>query len=218
MKSSDELIRLGKDDIVKKDQPLSNPRNPKQESNDYSNLIDTINQVFSLFRINYHNQFYAALPDTENLNQAKKLWLNALKNYSNDTLLKTTQQIIESSEYMPALNRFIELCDVLEFNLPTIRDAYKEACLAGTPKENINWSHPIVYYAGKKTGWFNLRNLNEKQSFPAFTEHYETLKKQVRAGETLSQPEKILIEKQESSPLDLDESKKRIKDLIASLD
>ena len=39
-------------------------------------LIDAINQVFALFRVNYHNQFYSAYTDTDLLNQAKRLWLD----------------------------------------------------------------------------------------------------------------------------------------------
>ncbi len=33
-------------------------------------IVNTINQVFALFRINYHNQFYSAFSDTQLLQQA----------------------------------------------------------------------------------------------------------------------------------------------------
>jgi len=42
-------------------------------------LIDSINQIFALFQVNYHNQYYAAFGDnTKSENLAKKLWLSKL--------------------------------------------------------------------------------------------------------------------------------------------
>ena len=38
-------------------------------------LIDAINQIFSVFRVNYHNQFYAAYNDSDTLNQTTFFWL-----------------------------------------------------------------------------------------------------------------------------------------------
>ena len=73
--------------------------------------IDTINQIFALFRINYHNQFYSAFTDTALLNQAKRLWLESLRYYSTECLLKAARQVIEQSEYLPTLNKMIEACN-----------------------------------------------------------------------------------------------------------
>ena len=67
-----------------------------------SALVDTINQIFALFRINYHNQFYAAFNDTTLLNQAKRLWLDTLHDYPPEYLLLGARQIIEQSEYLPS--------------------------------------------------------------------------------------------------------------------
>src|SRR5690625_3712956 len=43
--------------------------------------IDALNEVFTLFRINYHNQYYKAYSDTQVLNQIKKLWLESLTRF-----------------------------------------------------------------------------------------------------------------------------------------
>ena len=43
--------------------------------------VEAINQVFALFRLNYHNQYYAAYPDEQQLKQIKKLWLDSLQDY-----------------------------------------------------------------------------------------------------------------------------------------
>ena len=45
-------------------------------------LIDAINQVFALFQVNYHNQYYSAFGNSTNSeNMAKKLWLGKLKSF-----------------------------------------------------------------------------------------------------------------------------------------
>src|SRR5210317_1333911 len=63
--------------------------------------VEAINQVFALFRLNYHNQYYAAFPDAEQLKQIKKLWLESLADYSVEQILKDARHAIEHSEYLP---------------------------------------------------------------------------------------------------------------------
>ena len=100
--------------------------------------IDTINQVFALFRLNYHNQYYAAYPDAEQLKQIKKLWLEALVDYPVEQILKGAKHAIEHSEYLPTLNRMIECCQdsLSAYGLPDARSAYREACTANSPIMN----------------------------------------------------------------------------------
>ena len=50
--------------------------------------VEAINQVFALFRLNYHNQYYAAYPDASQLNQIKKLWLESLADFPVEQILK----------------------------------------------------------------------------------------------------------------------------------
>ena len=65
--------------------PGQTDRKPQAPASDY---IDAINQVFALFRLNYHNQYYAAFPDAEQLKQIKKLWLESLANYPVEQILR----------------------------------------------------------------------------------------------------------------------------------
>ena len=66
--------------------------------------------MFALFRLNYHNQYYAAYPDAEQLNQIKKLWLESLQDYPVEQILKGAKHALEHSEYLPTLNRMLECC------------------------------------------------------------------------------------------------------------
>ena len=78
--------------------------------------IDAINQVFALFRLNYHNQYYKAFEDASQLNQAKKLWLEALAGIDIESILRGARRCIEDSEYLPTLHRMLESCNAARRN------------------------------------------------------------------------------------------------------
>jgi hypothetical protein len=156
-----------------------------------STLVDAINQVFALFRLNYHNQYYSAFGDGSQLNQVKKLWLDSLATHSAETVLLGARRCIETSEYLPTLHRMLECCREARLatqGLPDVHAAYREACLAAEPKSAQNWSHPAVYHAGRETGWFLLASSPESKSFPAFERRYRALCDQIAAGATLALP------------------------------
>ncbi|NNL56953.1 MAG: hypothetical protein HKO71_04325 [Pseudomonadales bacterium] len=182
-----------------------------------AHLVDAINQVFSLFRINFHNQFYAAYADSDTLNQAKRLWLQSLAPFNEQTILQAAKQVIEDAEYLPTLHRFIADCDQIAFALPAARDAFIEACMAKAPYASYNWSHPLAYHAGKATGWQFLRSQPELKTFKVFQRHYEKLAKQLREGQVLALPEPPAAEADKTSgevrPLSEKQKKKKLAEL-----
>ena len=143
--------------------------------------------MFALFRLNYHNQFYAAYPDSEQLNQVKKLWLDSLRDLPVEQILRGAKRAIETGEYLPTLNRMLECCrdSVEAYGLPGARAAYLEACAAGSPKSAQAWSHPAVYLAGRDADWFLLANEPESKSWPVFRDAYREWCSRVMAGEQL---------------------------------
>lgn len=152
-------------------------------------LIDAINQVFGLFRINFHNQYYKAFPDADTLNPVKKLWLESLQSFSPSVILKAAKSIIESTEYLPTLNRMIRTCDqLIEGSAPDPHAAYVEACRAPSPKNAYKWSHPAVYHAGQRSDWYFLSSTSEAVAFPIFKNHYNRLIDEIRSGAHLSMP------------------------------
>tara|TARA_A200000159_G_scaffold107009_1_gene99778 strand:- start:18 stop:680 length:663 start_codon:yes stop_codon:yes gene_type:complete len=158
------------------------------QANNYSpELIDAINKVFALFRVNYHNQFYSAYTDTDLLNQAKRLWLDTLCYFSEKQILQGAKKIISTSEYLPTLNRMLECCEMSDGNseLPSSEKAYKEACTAGSPKSSVKWSHIAVYYAGEETGWYKLRNDATSLSYPIFLENYRRICSEISQGKKM---------------------------------
>lgn len=165
--------------------------------------VEAINQVFALFRLNYHNQYYAAYPDATQLSQIKKLWLDSLADLPVEQILKGAKHAIENSEYLPTLHRMMECCQagLVEYGLPAARDAYLEACQAASPKSAQPWSHPAVYLAGRDSDWFFLANNVERITWPVFKGHYQRYCSAVLRGESLEVPAPEALEKQPSEPL-----------------
>ncbi|MCB1709815.1 MAG: hypothetical protein KDI10_13930 [Halioglobus sp.] len=177
--------------------------------------IEAINQVFALFRLNYHNQYYAAFPDAEQLKQIKKLWLDSLADYPVEQILKGAKHAIEHSEYLPTLNRMLECCQqgLTDLGLPSARDAYIEACRAPAPRADQAWSHPAVYLAGRDSDWYFLANNTERSSWPVFRDHYQRYCTRVLQGETLTMPARERLEHHKPKPLSRDDQLAQLKKL-----
>ena len=181
--------------------------------------IDALNEVFALFRINYHNQYYKAYSDTQVLNQIKKLWLESLSQFAPETILRGARKVIEESEYLPTLNRMIRACqgDPEKFGLIDAHRAYVEACRAPSPKAAHAWSHPAIYHAGCASDWFFLANNSEKVAFPIFERHYLKLCERVMNGEELTAPSMPALPQTIESPLSKEENAKRMEELRKQL-
>ena len=200
-------------------QNLADPtKNHQTTPEDREKYIDAINQIFALFRLNYHNQYYSAYPDAEQIKQIKKLWLESLAKYPVSVLLNAAKAAIEQSEYLPTLSRMHEFCraGLTEFGLPSERAAYLEACRAGSPKLAHTWSHPAVYLAGRDAGWFTLSSESESVSFPLFQKHYAAYVDKVLAGEPLSVPA-LPDQREHHEPLPADQQLEQLKRLRESL-
>jgi len=181
--------------------------------------VDTINQVFALFRVNFHNQYYAAFNDTQLLNQTKKLWLDSLARFTPQQILTGAKLAIERSDYLPTLHKMITFCqgDPQSHGLPDPHQAYVEACHAENPKSAHQWSHPAVYYAGKESGWHMLATSAEHLAFPIFKQTYQRWCDKVLSGEQLPVIEVPLIEQDTVTPLSKTENKSRLDALRKTL-
>lgn len=177
--------------------------------------VEALNQVFALFRLNYHNQYYAAYPNDEQLRQIKKLWLESLSDYPVEHILRGARHAIEHSEYLPTLNRMLECCQqgLAELGLPAPYDAFVEACRAPSPKSAQRWSHPAVYLAGHDSDWFFLANNPERKTWPVFKERYEKYCARVLRGDVLEIPAPAVLEKIPEAPLSRDEQLTRMRKL-----
>jgi hypothetical protein len=217
MPDSRELVQQVAQKIAasKTTSPTPPGQTDKRISQDLAAHKEAINQIFTLFMLNYHNQFHAAYPKDTYLDQVKRLWLDALADYPVEQLLRGAKCAIEQSEYLPTLNRMLECCQqgLAELGLPSPYDAFVEACRAPSPKSAQHWSHPAVYLAGRDSDWFFLANNTERTSWPVFKEHYDGYCARVLRGESLEVPTPAALEQIPSAPLSADEQLSRIREL-----
>ncbi len=151
-------------------------------------VIDAVNQMFAEFALVYHNQYQKAFPDKEKLMYAKRLWLTHLAAYTPEQILAAGRQATRESEYLPTVRGVLKYLEAEALGLPDARDAYREACLAPSPKVEQPWSHPAVYLAGLASDWFFLASTPEKQAYPVYEKHYRELAERVARGEELQIP------------------------------
>lgn len=148
---------------------------------------EALNQIFELFRFNYHNQFIKAFPDANTLTMAKRLWLRLLDDYSDQVIMRAAEKTVKESSWLPSVHDVLKYCDEAEtLGLPSAYQAYIEACRAPSPKKEYAWTHPIIYFAGAATDWFFLANNPEQSVFPVFKRNYEILLKRLNAGEEIT--------------------------------
>ena len=120
------------------------------------------------------------------------------------------RRAIEGSDYLPTLNRMLASCTeaLSELGLPSAATAYEEACLAPSPKAEANWSHPIVYLAGRDASWYLLANHARGEAWPVFQAHYNRWLKRALRGETLVIPERKQLEApSDAANMDLNDRK-----------
>jgi len=215
MPDSRELIQQVAQGIEASRTTSPTPPGQTEQRRSTEALVEAINQVFALFRLNYHNQYYAAFPDAEQLKQIKKLWLESLADYSVEQILKGARHAIEHSEYLPTLNRMHECCQqgLADIGLRHPHEAYLEACQAPSPKSAQAWSHPAVYLAGRDSDWFFLANNSERVTWPVFRDHYQRYCARVLRGESLEIPEPEVLEHHAAEPLPKAEQLKALKKL-----
>ncbi len=178
------------------------------------NQVELINLIFAELEITFHNQFHKAFPDEETLSLAKQLWLAKLEKYQNEIVFRAIDKIIETSKYLPSLsavlNQIKEL-KLLEQNIPSSNSAYIEASSLGeTSPLDFNWSHPFVYHAGAKVGWYRLKTESEFDIKKEFLEAYEEVLEESEFKEGLLLLPEIKEESNEEKPLSSDLQKLRL--------
>lgn len=177
--------------------------------------LSAINQIFELFRFNYHNQFLKAFPDLDTLNIAKRLWLRLLSEYDGNVIMRAAEKTVKESKWLPSVHDVVSRCDMADtYGLPSAHSAYIEACRAPSPKIEFDWSHPAVYYAGRASDWFFLSSAPESTAFPVFKRNYELLLARVQNGEELSIDIPLAIPEKIEAPLTPEENLKHIDELL----
>ena len=179
--------------------------------------VELINLIFAELEITFHNQFHKAFPDEETLTLAKQLWLAKLEKYQNELVFRAIDKIIETSKYLPSLsavlNQIKEL-KLLEQNIPSSSTAYIEASSLGeTNPLDFNWSHPFVYHAGVKVGWYRLKTESEFDIKKEYIEAYEEILEESEQKESLLLLPAFKEEISDEKPLSKGKQKARLENI-----
>ena len=131
------------------------PLGQKKSTSTKEEFISSIESLFLKLELAYHYQFYKVFGTDDKLKEGKKLWAISLRNEVPEVLLEAAENVIRSQSYLPTLTDIMKACsDINKMDgFPTVEEAYIEARKSYQPRAEINWSHPIVYFAGKKVGW-----------------------------------------------------------------
>lgn len=181
---------------------MTSPGQKNLSSDILQEYIESIDALFLKLELAYHYQFYKVFGTDDKLNEGKKLWANSLKKYEVTIINKASEEIIHTQPYFPTLTDIVKLCEQLKksTSLPSADEAFIEARKSFSPRKKYNWSHPIIYLAGKKTGWNFLNEKDGRDIFYDFKKNYEHLVKAVNNGKEFSIPEDSVDE--ELKPLD----------------
>ncbi len=181
---------------------MTSPGQKNLSSDILQEYIESIDALFLKLELAYHYQFYKVFGTDDKLNEGKKLWANSLKKYEVSIINEASEEIIHTQPYFPTLTDIVKLCEQLKksTSLPSADEAFIEARKSFSPRKKYNWSHPIIYLAGKKTGWNFLNEKDGRDIFYDFKKNYEHLVKAVNNGKEFSIPEDSVDE--ELKPLD----------------
>ncbi len=179
------------------------------------NKVELINLIFAELEITFHNQFHKAFPDEETLSLAKQLWLAKLEKFENELIFEAIDKIIETAKYLPSLSTVLNLIKELKFKkfkVPSPNKAYIEASSLGEINPlDFSWSHPYVYHAGAKIGWYRLKTDSEFEIKKEFLEVYGEILEESELNESFA----LLPEKKDNlvseKPLDKKNQIERLK-------
>ena len=156
----------------------------KKSISNKEDFIKSIDALFLKLELAYHYQFYKVFGTDEKLKEGKKLWAISLKDIAPDVILDAVESVVSSQSYLPTLTDLMKACNEINRmdGFPSVEEAYVEARRSYQPRASYNWSHPIVYFVGKKIGWNVINEKDSKENFNTFKHIFNALKIQAIEG------------------------------------
>jgi len=166
-------------------------------------FIKSIDALFLKLELAYHYQFYKVFGTDEKLKEGKKLWAISLKDIAPEIILDAVENVISSQSYLPTLTDLMKACNEINRmdGFPSVEEAYVEARRSYQPRASYNWSHPIVYFVGKKIGWNIINEKDSKENFNTFKQIFNALKIQAIEGKEFKiKQSKVLNDRKPLNP------------------
>ena len=175
----------------------------KKSISNKEDFIKSIDALFLKLELAYHYQFYKVFGTDEKLKEGKKLWAISLKDIGPDVILDAVESVVSSQSYLPTLTDLMKACNEINRmdGFPSVEEAYIEARRSYQPRASYNWSHPIVYFVGKKIGWNAINEKDSKENFNTFKHIFNALKIQAIEGKEFKiKQSKVLNDRKPLNP------------------
>ena len=175
----------------------------KKSISNKEDFIKSIDALFLKLELAYHYQFYKVFGTDEKLKEGKKLWAISLKDIAPEIILDAVENVISSQSYLPTLTDLMKACNEINRmdGFPSVEEAYIEARRSYQPRASYNWSHPIVYFVGKKIGWNVINEKDSKENFNTFKHIFNALKIQAIEGKEFKiKQSKVLNDRKPLNP------------------
>ena len=175
----------------------------KKSISNKEDFIKSIDALFLKLDLAYHYQFYKVFGTDEKLKEGKKLWAFSLKDIAPEIILDAVENVISSQSYLPTLTDLMKACNDINRmdGFPSVEEAYVEARRSYQPRASYNWSHPIVYFVGKKIGWNIINEKDSKENFNTFKHIFNALKIQAIEGKEFKiKQSKVLNDRKPLNP------------------
>ena len=175
----------------------------KKSISNKEDFIKSIDALFLKLELAYHYQFYKVFGTDEKLKEGKKLWAISLKDIAPEIILDAVENVISSQSYLPTLTDLMKACNEINRmdGFPSVEEAYVEARRSYQPRASYNWSHPIVYFVGKKIGWNAINEKDSKENFNTFKHIFNALKIQAIEGKEFKiKQSKVLNDRKPLNP------------------
>jgi len=170
---------------------MTNAITNKQDSVKVKKVYQTVIQnMFKSFRLNFVH-VNADLKNESNAKIIAKIWLQSLIVFHPKIIEQATFAILEKEKYFPPLKVIKDYCVDLTLKaekIPSVTAAFKEAVYANSPKVDYDWSHPIVYLAGRDTGWEYMLDQHHNTALESFKTNYNRYVDLMLKGEQLLIP------------------------------
>ena len=175
----------------------------KKSISNKEDFIKSVDALFLKLELAYHYQFYKVFGTDEKLKEGKKLWAISLKDIAPEIILDAVENVISSQSYLPTLTDLMKACNEINRmdGFPSVEEAYVEARRSYQPRASYNWSHPIVYFVGKKIGWNVINEKDSKENFNTFKHIFNALKIQAIEGKEFKiKQSKVLNDRKPLNP------------------
>lgn len=193
----------------------------KKDSID-KNTISIVNELFLRFSAIYPS-FRNTFKSTEDLNATKKQWMKGfiVGNINTGEQLERglNKCLLEERDFFPTIGKFVKWCtfEPFELGVPSLDEAYEQACKNSHPSSTKEWTHKLVRHAWKLTGSYFLSTSLRSVSYPVFQRNYEITLREWRAGKIIDEiaiPKGLTKPEKKSNP---ELAKKNISECLAKL-